>query len=56
MSQFTDEKLKQIDQEAVILRRKKKFKDFLQTVGDHSALITMSVILHSRYLWSSSFR
>jgi len=44
MSQFTDEKLKKIDQEAIILRRKKKFKDFLQTVGDHSALITMSVI------------
>ena len=30
MSQFTEEKLKLIDREAVILKRKKKFKDFLR--------------------------
>ena len=44
MSNITLEQRNRIDAEAVILRRKKKFKDFLQSVADHSALITMSVI------------
>ena len=44
MSHLTVDQIKRIDEEAVILRRKKRMKDFLQSAGDHSALIVMSLI------------
>jgi ABC-type maltose transport system permease subunit len=44
MSHLTADQIKRIDEEAVILRRKKRMKDFLQSAGDHSALIVMSLI------------